>query len=314
MLAPGIFAVAAAVVAAATAAAAAAPDAAPAPRWMDASLPVDVRTAALLSAMTNEEKNAQLAYGTTKETGINATRAVQDILAQHGVGGIGCDLPAQHCPQLMKSINAGLKANMRIWIPPMQICESTHSGGVSGSTLFPMPVVLGQSWNLSLIEAVGRQQGLQARAGGCSQALSPVLQVVTDLRFGRLAENYGEDPHLVSAAGLAALAGIQGQSNVGTHKNASMYIVDPVHHPFCQAKHYAGYGASAKDGYTSAMEQSERTVFEVFLAPWRELVAHGLRAVMVSHSKLAQNCRITNTKHGPVMASCLLHACCRSSK
>jgi beta-glucosidase len=262
------------------AAAAAAP-----PVWMDASLPVDVRTAALLSAMTNEEKNAQLAYGTTKVTGINATRAVQDILAKHGVGGIGCDLPAQHCPQLMKSINAGLKAKMRLWIPPMQMCESTHSGGVSGSTLFPMPVVLGQSWNLSLIEEVGRQQGVQARAGGCSQALSPVLQVVVDPRFGRLAENYGEDPHLVSAAGLAALTGIQGHRNVGAHKNASMYIVDPVHHPFCQAKHYAGYGASAKDGYTSTMEQSERTVYEVFLAPWRELVSNGLRAVMVSHSE-----------------------------
>jgi beta-glucosidase len=149
-----------------------------------------------------------------------------------------------------------------------------------------MPVVLGQSWNTSLVEAVGRQQGMQARAGGCSQALSPVLQVITDPRFGRLAENFGEDPHIVSAAGFAALAGIQGRSNVGTGRNASAYIEDPVHHPFCQAKHYAGYGASAKDGYTSTLEMSERAVYEVFLVPWRELVSRGLRAVMVSHNML----------------------------
>jgi beta-glucosidase len=37
----------------------------------------------------------------------------------------------------------------------------------------------------------------KARAGGCSQALSPVVQVATDPRWGRLAENFGEDPHLV---------------------------------------------------------------------------------------------------------------------
>ena len=207
--------------------------------WMDRTLPVDKRVELLLSQMNNEEKNAQLAYGTTTSTGINASRAVDTILAVHGVGGIGCDLPAAQCPQLMRDINAGLKARMRLWIPPMQMCESTHSGGVSGTTLFPMPVNLGMSWNLSLMESVGRQQGLQARAGGCSQALSPVLQVITDPRFGRLAENFGECPHLVAEFGFAAMAGIQGRRNVGPDINASTYMHDPLNHPFCQAKHFA---------------------------------------------------------------------------
>lgn len=52
-------------------------------------------------------------------------------------------------------------------------------------------------WLALLVRLKGRQQGLQARAGACSQALSPVVQVSTDPRWGRLAENYGEDPHLV---------------------------------------------------------------------------------------------------------------------
>eukprot|EP01043_Picozoa_sp_COSAG02_P093196 COSAG02_NODE_29735_length_564_cov_0.752688_1_plen_172_part_00 len=118
-------------------------------RWMDASLPVDERVSLLVAAMTNDEKDAQLKYGTTTATGINASRALATIVAQQGIGGIGCYLPAAQCPGLLKEINAGLKTKMRLWIPPMQICESTHSGGVSGSTLFPMPVTLGQSWNLT---------------------------------------------------------------------------------------------------------------------------------------------------------------------
>lgn len=74
----------------------------------------------------------------------------------------------------------------------MMMCETCHSGGLNGTTIFPMAATLGSSWNVSLVEEVGRQQGLQARAGGCSQALSPVVQVTTDPRWGRLEENYGK--------------------------------------------------------------------------------------------------------------------------
>lgn len=35
-----------------------------------------------------------------------------------------------------------------------------------------MPIALGQSWNLTLMLAIGAQQGLQAKAGGCSQVCS----------------------------------------------------------------------------------------------------------------------------------------------
>jgi hypothetical protein len=37
------------------------------------------------------------------------------------------------------------------------------------------------------------------------------------------------------------MTGIQGRKNVGPDMNASVYMVDAVHHPMCQVKHYAGY-------------------------------------------------------------------------
>jgi len=48
---------------------------------------------------------------------------------------------------------------------------------------------------------------VQLRASGGDQALSPILQVCTDPRFGRMEENFGEDPFLVSQCGVAAVAG-----------------------------------------------------------------------------------------------------------
>ena len=65
-------------------------------------------------------------------------------------GGTGCSLPAAECAGLMRSIQEGLRAKLRVWIPAMQICETAHSGGLSGDCTPPHARVhehlLGQSW------------------------------------------------------------------------------------------------------------------------------------------------------------------------
>jgi hypothetical protein len=44
--------------------------------------------------------------------------------------------------------------------------------------------------------------GREARAGGADRAFSPEINVATDPRFGRVEENFGEDPHLVGVLGV----------------------------------------------------------------------------------------------------------------
>ena len=50
----------------------------------------------------------------------------------------------------------------------------------------------------------------EAAAGGIDRGFSPELNVVTDPRFGRLEENFGEDPNLVAAMGDEAVVGLHG--------------------------------------------------------------------------------------------------------
>ena len=50
----------------------------------------------------------------------------------------------------------------------------------------------------------------EARARGCQQVLSPVLDLARDPRWGRTEETYGEDPYLVTRLGVAAIRGYQG--------------------------------------------------------------------------------------------------------
>ena len=82
---------------------------------------------------------------------------------------------------------------------------------------------------------------------------STLLQVATDARWGRGQEAFGEDPHLVTALGLAALEGFQGESG-STNNSANgsatgsatgRYIPD-FQNPagtklVMQGKHYAMY-------------------------------------------------------------------------
>jgi beta-glucosidase len=61
--------------------------------------------------------------------------------------------------------------------------------------------------------------------------LSPVIDLARDPRWGRTEETYGEDPHLVSEIGLAAIRGYQGPMPTLT-----------AGHVFATAKHYAAHG------------------------------------------------------------------------
>jgi hypothetical protein len=147
---------------------------------------------------------------------------------------------------------------------------------------------------VSLVEEIARVNGLQLRASGGDHALSPVLQVATDARFGRLEENFAEDPHLVAKYGVAAVTGLQGKDGGG---GASTYLGSARTRVISQAKHYAACarargtrtpvcsqhgmllreamcsmhsradGAAGKDGYAAGFD--ERTLWQVYLRPWR---------------------------------------------
>ena len=85
-----------------------------------------------------------------------------------GIGGIACSLPARECGAFMADVQAGLKAKLRRWIPAMQMCETIHSGGLIGSTIFPMPVVMGElNAQRSKLKAGRGPWGMWGCGGGC---------------------------------------------------------------------------------------------------------------------------------------------------
>ena len=66
---------------------------------------------------------------------------------------------------------------------------------------------------------------------GTHQALTPVVDVARDPRWGRVEETYGEDPYLVSRMGIAAVRGFQGDATFKDKK-----------HVIATLKHFAAHG------------------------------------------------------------------------
>src|SRR3546814_16929267 len=78
------------------------------------------------------------------------------------------------------------------------------------ATMFPMAIGLAGSFDRQLMEDVQSVIAREVRARGVHLALSPVVDIARDPRWGRIEETFGEDPYLCGEMGVAAVCGIQG--------------------------------------------------------------------------------------------------------
>ena len=91
--------------------------------------------------------------------------------------------------------------------------------------------------------------GQESRAVGINSAMSPVIDVSRDPRWGRTYETYGEDPYLISRMGVEYVKGMQGADKQGVA---------------CIAKHFLGY-AESQSGLNCAVSRiNDRELYEVF--------------------------------------------------
>jgi beta-glucosidase len=78
-----------------------------------------------------------------------------------------------------------------------------------GATVYPAPLAWGASFDPALVEEMATAIGDDLHAVGVDQALSPLLDVTRDYRWGRVEETCGEDPYVVGTLGTAYVRGLQ---------------------------------------------------------------------------------------------------------
>ena len=69
-------------------------------------------------------------------------------------------------------------------------------GFTNNGTIWPSPIGLAASFNTDLLKQAAATIADEAEGLGFSQILAPVLDLSRELRWGRVEENFGEDPFL----------------------------------------------------------------------------------------------------------------------
>ena len=85
--------------------------------------------------------------------------------------------------------------NTTLGIPAMFQTEGLH-GFTDNGTIWPSPIGLAASFNPDLLQKAAATIADEAEGIGYSHVFAPVLDLSRELRWGRVEENFGEDPFL----------------------------------------------------------------------------------------------------------------------
>ncbi|WP_418262567.1 glycoside hydrolase family 3 N-terminal domain-containing protein [Flavobacterium faecale] len=251
--------------------------------YKDPKLPIESRIEHLLSQMTMEEKVNQLVSSFPKYTkGPNNTYVIDPVMMDQLKKGMGSlqyvNLPlgAEGDVRFLNQIQKYIIENSRLGIPILAVTEALHGFVGAQATSFPQAIALAGTWDTDLVNKVYTQAALEARSRGLHLAFSPLLDLARDARWGRMDETYGEDVHLVSQIGLAAINGLQGGGET-VGKN----------HIVASPKHFAGYGQCEGGRNFAPTIMSDRQFREEALEPFRLAVTQShIWGVMPSHSEV----------------------------
>ena len=230
--------------------------------YRDRHLPAAARARDLLGRMTPQEKFWQL-YMIPGDL----TDSSQDY--SHGI--FGLQVPAGASPAAdasrINAIQRYFADSTRLGIPIIPFEEAVHGLVRPGATVFPAAIGLAATWDTALMADVAAAAAVEARSRGIRQVLSPVVNLASDVRWGRVEETYGEDPWLASAMARAYVAAFERRGVVTT------------------PKHFvANVGEGGRDSYP--IDVGRRRLEEYFFPPFRAALSAGAQSVMTAYNSV----------------------------
>ncbi|KAI5117718.1 hypothetical protein M0805_001804 [Coniferiporia weirii] len=260
------------------------------PLYKNPSAGIEERVEDLLGRMTVEEKVAQLIQGDI-DGWMDLSDPLDDTLA-YNASGLAAMMASKSgsiwagylapWDKLVYAIEIGqryLMENTTLGIPAMFQSEGLH-GFTDNGTTFPSPLALASSFNPALLSNVSASIADEAEGLGYSQLFAPVLDLSRELRWGRVEENFGEDPFLTGEMGYAYVTGLQTGSRRNTSKTATARMA-------ATCKHFAAFGSPQGGLNLAPVEGGERVLRTMYLPPFeRACVEAGALSFMTAYSIL----------------------------
>lgn len=233
-------------------------------KYLDKNLPIEERVNDLLSKMTVDEKINQMFT-----TGMNE---VNELLARTEKGEkldisctfvyFGFDVEA------FNKLQRYQVENTRLGIPILLACENTHGVSNPLCTVYPTSGCLAATFDPELAYKEAQESGRESRVLGIRQVYAPNIDISWDQRWGRVEENYGEDPYLTSEIVKNVVKGLQENGVAAT------------------LKHYIAYGLGESGINLAPAHIGEREVREYMLPPFEAGVKAGAWSLMPSYNEV----------------------------
>lgn len=248
--------------------------------YKNSQLPVEERVKDLLSRMTPEEKFWQLFMIPGEVNEGDSDKYVNGIFgfqvsAKSGSGDAAGQMlkydATENASVLAKKINKIQRyfiEKSRLGIPIIAFDEALHGLERDGATAFPQSIALAATWDTSLMGLVAQAIAEETKLRGIRQVLSPVINIASDVRWGRVEETYGEDPFLTSQMGVAFVSAFE--------KNG--IITTPKHF-------VANVGDGGRDSYP--IHFNERLLDEIYFPPFKACIEKGgARSIMTAYNSV----------------------------
>lgn len=263
----------------------------PNPLYLDPSQPVEVRVNDLMKRMTLKEKIGQLnlpcvyvdALGKTIPEKIEAIKkfAAGTYTSEIGPGAgfftLANTLKQKDLATEVNYFNEIQKIALtqtRLKIPLLEDEEGTHGAMYPGATVFPEGLSIGSTFDMPLVKQIYAASADEARAVGIHVLSTLVLELDRDPRMGRNMEAYTEDPYLYAQVARNIVRGAQGSDITAPDKVVALMTDFPT-----QSEPASGMERGA-------IELSERSLRENYLAPWVSAFNAGALGVMAGYPEI----------------------------
>ncbi len=254
------------------------------PLYRQKNAPLERRVDDLLHRMTLAEKARQLdMYSSARAivdkhtddthadpTAVFLPEKAQSLWGDLGVGSVHDLNPT---PEQANAVQKWVISHNRLGIPALFIEEGLH--GFDKGTVFPAPIGLAATWDPEMARKTGEVIAAEARATGVDMILAPVLDLAREPRWGRVEEDFGEDPYLTGQFGLAYVRGQQGEG------------LNTDHTVISEPKHFAAHGSPEGGTNTSPVHLGERELRMVMLKSFEPAIREGhAMAVMAAYHEI----------------------------
>jgi len=247
--------------------------------YKDSTQTIDTRVNDLLGRMTQEEKFWQVFMIPADVDSSNWN------MLKHGIFGIQLSASSKgdaggqmlnynttdnavSFARKVNQVQSQFVNHTRLGIPIIPFDEALHGLVRSDATCFPQSIAMAATFDTALVRRATEHIALESRVRGIRQILSPVVNLATDVRWGRTEETYGEDPFLCAQMGLAFVRSFERTGIVAT------------------PKHFvANVGDGGRDSYP--IHLSERYLYQSHFIPFITAIQEGgARSIMTAYNSL----------------------------